>query len=480
MNDNTNIRLNNVDYQLSAAISSPDSTGVILTPMQLFNVTIHDNIFEPFFSASIEYFDDEHFVEQGKTAAGPVENQQNSTNIGYRFNGDGLDVVDISFKLISDDVDINCNCKCSVVDTSRSYNSNTQRFTKTLFLTDFYKQLFKNIQSFFTTTNITNKYISQCSNNSRTMLTGDAIKKLLISNGVEESSINIWDNGNNNIFYSSSSNEKVYDTLLNLYKLHISADSQVNGLCYLSHEFTDNTWNLVDLSLIYKNAVDKSNIALPGVGVLYAGNINIETSGGDIQTRTLNTRLPINALSLNDSMALSYDFKDMNADDAVNINTHIVYNYDNANKEFTIDMCDGNIDMFSNFFTNNYISHMIGNKNSPYINLHKLDFKSNNQSFTNIYNNYLNTNKAFGQNTLTQLFNILNNAIELTIYGNLNYKSGKFISINSNNAIKNNTFSDKIYGMYLIISATHIINNGKFTTKLVCVKPYLYQKPSNS
>ena len=444
-----------------------------------YKIVIHENLYDPFYSVEIEYKDDSHAFEKGSNIE--FKNTNKPINIGYRYRGDGHDKVVLKIQphdnIVSKDCkeSINFECLLCVVDSFRTYNPEINHYTKTLILEDYTKWILSERQSLFTTRSI-DPYAAYRTNEQRSMLTGHAILNLIADklgyNVINKSS---WDIGDSYIFYSASANEKALDTLYNLLKLHNSKVSNNDDICFLNHSIGDSMWSLTSLNNMYNNAIIKPNKP----GILHIGKIYINTSA-DSPTQVNSIYTPVNALeNEKSSKALYYDFKDMCAKDATNLNSHIVYNYNNNNKEFYINCNDGYIDTFRNDFFKNYSKKMIGKNDSAYPNIPLTNVKKYNYSFTNVFNLYENVNISVSRNRLLNIASILNNGIEVTTLGDTMRRPGYFISIDSKTPGAPNDFNSKIFGDYLIVSTDHVFIESKYTTSMICTKPYVYNKPEN-
>lgn len=448
----------------------------------LCKIVIHENIFDPFYSVEIEYNDDLNAFEKDielKKSATFLNNI--STHIGYRYRGDGHDLVTLEIKIhdniINDELRgaIDFKCLLCVVDAYRTYDPNTNKYTKTLILEDYAKQILSERQSFYTTKEKIS-YAAQRTNAQRSILTGQAIYELL-ADQLGETKLNkqTWDAGSEFIFYSAGINEKAIDTLNNLLKLHNSQADNIHDICFLSHSTGDELWSLVSLANIYDNAVIKPN----KVGALNVGKVFLDTSN-ESNVQQISRYTPYNALLDRKTSAVSYyDFKDLQRDDAINLNSHIVYNYNTNNKEFVIDCKNGYIDNFRDFLYLNYTKKMIGKNDSAYPNLPLTKTKTANITTNNVFNLYDNVNDNFGRNKLLSIATILNNGIEITTLGSTMRRPGLFLSVDSSTSGIPNDYNGKIYGDYLIVSSNHIFNNTTYNTNCICIKPYVYNKPES-
>ena len=83
----------------------------------------------------------------------------------------------------------------------------------------------------------------------------------------------------------------------------------------------------------------------------------------------------------------------------------------------------------------------------------------------------------YGRNK-TELAAILNgNSIEFNAKGLTSRQAGKFISIDRGSGYTENDYDNKILGIYLTTSVSHVISNRGYFNQVMAVKPYLFKKP---
>lgn len=475
----------NIQYDVYFTLYGDDNNISKVAANAIVSIRIFENLFDPFFSVEIEYTDDAHALEKGSNIESSAVMEDIFTKYGYRYRGDGHDVVQLEITPHGDDSEISSFCCIlNVIGAYRKFNESTKQYTKVLQLCDYTKQIFLEHQSFFSTANNINTVsnTAQLSNEQRMMTTGAALAKLIDDtlDGKRQTRINTsaWDIGGSKIFYSAGVNEKGLTTLQNLYKLHISADNHLNDNCYLSHDISSsNLWSLVNLGTYYNSAI-KTNGVQKLMGSAHIGRIKLEASSDTLPGPSKYTLADLIINTANDN-ALSYDFKDIQAQDAINLNSHIVYNYKLNDKEFIVDMFDGDITKFKESFFKNYISKMVGKNDKPYPNIPLTTSKITNKTITNVFNLYDSNNLYCGKNILLNIANLLNNGIEVTTVGNTVRRPGLFINIDNTDANLINDFNNKIYGDYLIIATEHVFQNNHYTTTLICTKPYVYCQPKN-
>lgn len=468
------VKINNLDYDIKINFDDGNKMKAEIGYTMINRISIYTNLFDPFFSAELEYIDTEHALEKGANNKDPNINVISK----YRYRGDGYDTVIISItphnNVKNADI-ISFACVFSVVNAYNKLNKDNT-ISKILVLEDYTKHILQDKQANFTTSAVGTKYNAQCSNSQRSMTTGTALSALL-TNTFGKSVIDNkrWDIGGSNVFYSSSINEKALTTLNKLYNLHISSTDDVNDKCFLSHSIhSDNSWSFISLKDMFQNAVNGGQAGAAYIETIRLENTNDSTSSnGDKYT-------PDGALfNTQSGYARSYDFRDLQQLDALSLNSHIVYNYNVADKHFIVDMNDGNVDKFKEFYFSNFISKLSGKNVKPYPNVPLTQTKQQNVITTNIFNLYDTDNLYLSRNKLLTISTLLNNSIELNLLGSTIREPGYFIGVTTQTPGGENDYNSKIYGTYLIVSATHVFTNNTYTNKLICSKPYLYNKPED-
>ena len=79
-------KIDNQFYYIRAALVNPDGDRLDLSKGSMYNISLTDNLFDPFLKAEITLYNDNNAIER------TVPTPQNTQN-GFTFRGDGRDVL---------------------------------------------------------------------------------------------------------------------------------------------------------------------------------------------------------------------------------------------------------------------------------------------------------------------------------------------------------------------------------------------------
>jgi len=312
--------------------------------------------------------------------------------------------------------------------------------------------------------------IPQLSNEQRSLSTGRCIA-FLLKKAFPDSTINtnLWDFGGPKVFYSSSSNESLLETLNNLLILH-NASSTDNDKCYLDYQLNyktnDYEWSFFSISKKFQYS--NKQFLLESMELSLN---NVDMNGSQSDDANNKTPAAFNFAG-NTGIIKNFFFSDFSTHDNIqNIKSHFIYNYNNINKEFLIDSESSNFKNILQSFLDNYSSDLF--PNTPYNAL-----QLNNKNISHDINLYPpDTNTSVGRNQNLYRLLCLNNSIQFTVIGGIYRKAGYFIALKKKDAPGDNQFFNKILGNYFILNTQHIFNDKNYINNIIAVKPYYNNKP---
>lgn len=493
-------KIDNQFYYIRAALVNPEGDRLNLLKGSFYNITLTDNLFDPFLKAEVMLYNDNHAIER------TVPTGLNSQN-GFTFRGDGRDVLFLEI------IPLKSTKKEYRLEESKDYNKvfslrnlfSVIEDTDTIIEGTLYKKLKlydlderklkeKNVylNSIDTINYNDNNALSgvplfNLDNNERENNTGIMIRELLkftlnqndkdifytnSSSDTKKIDYIDFENGSTKIFYNSNTYKKAIDDLNYLYNIH-NSNLDSKDFSILKKDYFTGKYTLINAKSFFDRANDNGQsgtytiekITISGSGSSKVGNqgkkSNIETPEFNEKSQALNVKFYNTSFDiLNES-----------------VNTKIVHEYNHENKTFNVLQFDSNIINSKEKFKNYYVKNMKGEK-QPFTsqintNLKKLNF--NYENVYNLYNDNQNVRLSKGLNRLLKSTLMSNLGVEVTLKGQMFRKTGKFITIDRDSLDHKNKFDDRFLGTYFIINVEHtFIKDDLYINKLLAVKTYYF------
>tara|TARA_R110001592_G_scaffold333415_2_gene617220 strand:- start:801 stop:2390 length:1590 start_codon:yes stop_codon:yes gene_type:complete len=499
-------KIDNQFYYIRAALVNPDGERLDLSKGSLYNISLNDNLFDPFLKAEITLYNDNNAIER------TTPTSLNSQN-GFTFRGDGRDVLfleiiplkntDKEYKL---EEDIKYNQVFSLRNLFTVIEDNDVVIEgvsyKKLKLYDLDQRKLKeknldfnsiNTIQFSENNSLSGVPLFNLDNDERGNNTGILMRELLkfalvqgdedifytvkpgqASQQSQAKTVVDFENGSSVINYASNAYKKAIDDLNYIYDLHTSnLDSK--DFSILKKDYFTGKYTLINSKSFFDRAYNKDS---DEGGTFLLEKINISGSGSP-KVNNAGGKSPKNTPQFNEkSQALNVKFFNTSFD-ILNekVNTKIVHEYDFKTKTFNILQNDGNILNAAEKFNNYYVENMKGQP-KPYPSLINTNLKKLNFNYENIYNLY-GGNKDItlskGLNKLLKSSVITNLGIEVQLKGQMFRRSGKFITIDRDSMDPKNKFDDRFLGTYFIINVDHtFMKDDLYINRIYAVKTYYF------
>tara|TARA_E500000318_G_scaffold97762_1_gene98668 strand:- start:1337 stop:2911 length:1575 start_codon:yes stop_codon:yes gene_type:complete len=488
-------------YHIRAVLVNPDGDRLDLSKGALYNISLVDDLFDPFLKAEIMLYNDNHAIERTVPTS---ENYQN----GFTFRGDGRDVLFfeiIPLKSTKEDYKLEESAEYNAVfslrnlftvveDTDTIIDGTLYKKLK-LYDLDERKLLEKNI--YFNSINTINFNGSNAlsgvplfnlDNDERGNNTGIMIRELLkftLNQGdedifyIDRSSSNSrqtnyidFENGATIVNYSSNPYKKAIDDFNYLLDLHVSnLDSK--DFSILKKDYFTGKYTLINMKSFFDRANYKDEsgpYTIEKIKISGAGKDKVGNQGGKSSKNTPDFNEKSQALNVR-FFNTSFDILNKK------VNTKLVHEYNFEDKTFNILQSDSNINNSKEKFTNNYVQSMKG-KREPFPSQINTNLKKLNFNYENVYNLYSgneNIRLSKGLNKLLKSTIMSNLGVEVTLKGQMFRKSGKFVTIDRASLDPKNKFDDRFLGTYFIINVEHtFIKDDLYINKIFAVKTYYF------
>lgn len=498
--------IDNQKYIFKATLFNPDGDILTITKGSILELNLFDNILQPWIDGTIILDNTEDALERFVTSPDDMEFNPSSKKFkGYTVRGDGRDLLKIEIIPVDGNLqdynergdDYNKSFAISYVfcledEEPIDYNGkNAKKYT----ITDYDLEILKERKAFFSSTNVVKGLsgLTQLSNKDREVETGKCLKSLITNSLNDSNSINtiiepvsgteitpFFEDGLSKIFYSSPAASSSYDDIMYILDRHVSSNSK-NDFSFLKKEKYTGEYRLEGASSIFDKAY---NTQADTTGSQFLENFTITGSSRESDSIIeREQKKPRGALEFGEKSEI-IEYKFFNTASNIRrekIKSQIVHSYNFNDKQFNLDMFDSNIDNARDDFTSNYVSNLKGKDSAPYPNLVINGMQRDNLSYNNNFSEYGDNpevRKTYGLNKLLKNTLITNMGVELTVKGQTFRNSGKFFSLDRAGDYIENTFDNKLLGMYFILDVQHVfINDTEYFNKIIGIKTYHYADP---
>tara|TARA_R110002126_G_scaffold3364_2_gene19225 strand:+ start:2793 stop:4376 length:1584 start_codon:yes stop_codon:yes gene_type:complete len=497
-------KIDNQFYYIRAALVNPDGDRLDLSKGSLYNISLTDDLFDPFLKAEITLYNDNNAIE--RTTPTSLNTQK-----GFTFRGDGRDVLFLEI------IPLKTTDKEYKLEESKEYNSVfslRNLFTviedtdviidgvtyKKLKLYDLDERKLKeknldfnsiNTIQFSENNSLSGVPLFNLDDDERANNTGILMRELLKftlvqgdddifytdrSSQSSDGNINYIDfeNGSSVINYASNAYKRAIDDLNYIYNIH-NSNLDSKDFSILKKDYFTGKYTLINAKSFFDRAYNKDKdeggtFLIEKINISGAGSLKVNNAGG---------KSPKNTPQFNEkSQALNVRFFNTSFD-ILNekVNTKIVHEYDFKNKTFNIMQKESNIINAKEKFDNYYVKNMKGER-KPFPSQITTNLKKLNFNYENIYNLYggnSNITLSKGLNKLLKSSIITNLGIEVQLKGQMFRRAGKFITIDRDSLDPKNKFDDRFLGTYFIINVDHtFIKDDLYINRIYAVKTYYF------
>ena len=489
------------NYIFKTLLFNPDSNVSVLSKSSIRNITINDNITDPFLKGSLTILNDGESLERLQTPKNVKEFEPDADILkGYTYRGDGRDLfyleiipvenVDESYGKLGNKFNDAFSFKnvFSIVNDEQLFDGENE--LKRFDFIDFDEKLLKEKNIFFSSTKLlkTDKPVELLSNSEREIPTGECLK-LILKDGLFQNDINEiiktengetpnFDTGASKIFYTSPSSNTAYDDLMYILEKH-TTDKTGQDFSFLKKRYYDGQYELKSVKEKFDKAFNKDQDT--------AGKLNMEkliiTGGaGSGENIIQSSKKSPSTIAYFGEKGNVVDYKFFNINSNISSkknNTKIVHSYSTNTKNFYVEQKDSNITSAKNTFDENYVSNMKGYNNSPSPSVVLNSSKTTNLSYENIYSLYSEDEfirKSSGINKLLKNLLLTNIGVELSLKGQMFRKAGNFFTLDRSENYVENNFDDKLLGIYFIVEVKHIFNeDNTYNNQIFAVKTYNFK-----
>jgi hypothetical protein len=500
----SNTEINGNSYKFCIVLMNSDGETMRLPNTFVRSLIINDNILSPF-NSGVLILNNRLDTLENYHIPGLLETDK---PMSFKFKNDGYDLAVVKIKPIftTPAAPPNIDDKMfpeevweisyifSVYDEDEQENSiSVDQKYKTLYLRDVKEQMLSQTYLNWSTTSlvkeldISQKDVTQSSDNNRSVSTGTCIKDIIekafkdkkflneeITNKFEDD----WEVGGTKEFYSSPVNNTAMDDIE--YLLDRTVSDSVFDNCILKYE-RNRKWSLRSLSNYFSRVIKKTS-KLPGdfhidvFPVADQDGPDNPLDFGIIRGLTRNSyNLKMNIHKF--AGLMNYSFANIATRDSIEefVSTP-VHNYDIREKAFKVDVEENHIDEISKKFQEFYVKKLKGS--DPKLLLPTSVHKKTNKIFNPVFSGSDDPIKRLikGRNSVMEKLISLNAAISFTVDGLTYRRAGRFCSIFSTQGVPNVPFQDIFQGEWFITSVTHTFMGSTYKNDITCVKPYGYKE----
>lgn len=498
-------------FKFGAYLGNPDGRMVKIRKGSIEELIIVDDILEWFHHGHMIFSNPDDVLERTASQHLVDDNPTYKPNkIPYRFRGDCRDFLYIFAEpeiiptnqenTVPEEVDNDVYtmefvfCIHTIEDVSPDNNRMT-KMTKITFH-DYRMQMLLEKNLYYSTgknmlrggtTDDKQQPVTQQSNSARAKPTGEIVQDLLTSalfpvDTVKKFSRH-WEWGDNSVFYTSPSEYKAYDDLKYILDKHASKEN--NEPCILKVQRRTERWELLPISTYFS----RSNIkGFPGVYqseyFLISDDSNREETEIPPTSKTISRQFnPMLNYHYPDlSVIDNYVFSEINGYDCQHIlNSVITHRYNEGDKQFSVDLQQGNIENIHASFQSMFVNKTYGDagQGSGYTNWLTDTTRASNLNIDVKYSwtSDQTMSLTMGRNKKLLSAFLLGNAIQFQVKGMTSRRSGLWIAVDRNNSYTDNDYDKKVLGQYFVTRVVHSITSSGYSNNIIGVKPYLYDDP---
>ncbi len=309
---------------------------------------------------------------------------------------------------------------------------------------------------------------------------------------------NIWDDGESQIFYTAPNNTTAYDSLMYIYKKHVSSNKKqlldpvnifssgsLNDFCVLQKERGPNEgdegfFTLRPMGDYFKEA----GTATPGkfqIEHFYIQDYAPENPNINPKIAPINQQqdMQVDTKLGSYSLITQYTFVDISPfTNTTDFCSYVVHSFDFKKRTFNIEYQQNTVQSAQKFIASEYISNVRTGKSSDKESLFLLNldnFKLTNKNVKHVYEfdgdqESVADRQASGLQKLLQTGLFQNACINFRIPGSTNRQPGRFIAIDKQEGVNQNAFNYKFYGQWFVIKVNHIFEAGAYINDITAVK----------
>jgi hypothetical protein len=480
MKDNSpyDTQLNDIQYVYKVIIFNNDGRSISLSQDVIKLLVIHDKIISPFAEGYMIIDNKLNAIQRG------YNNGEEDVEAAFDFNLSNNDYVyvEITPKFYDNQTkdDINDNVwtlkhTFAIYDTEDIPSETPDDKFKKLYLWDIDKMTMLEKTSDFSTGNYTSSDIPkyQMDDEDRMMSTGNIIKQLITNSNKSPEFDSIWDEGSNQMFYTSPTNKTYFDDLKYIYEIHQS--SVTNDFSILSKNRYTDVWKLEKFSDIMGKSLNQNDKTKSGDYQLEAFII---AEGGESEKIPFAKRVPTdygyerNIFFGDQSKLEDYRLIEISKLDAAEaMKTVVAHSYDHNEGKFRVEHYD--LKDTVSFYESNYSDKLkfgqLLNSSTLLVDENRLNNVNLNHLYIPLYNTE-NTLEFCSRNNVLKSAYTLNIALEFSVTGFPHRESGKFFSVQKENRYVNSEFESKLQGQWFCVSVDHVFSENTYTNNVVGVK----------
>ena len=493
-------------HKFRVELVNRDGKRALFTMNAVKDLVLYDNLLDWSMSGSLIYKNPYDFLERNTEFRQGVNNISLDT---WRFRSDGRDYIyiyiDIPITADSKTVSPGVNneyytikfmgCIYDVEDILTS-GDNISKYKK-LYFCDYryYRFNERNTASLpggwstsiasarSDTGQISKTPLTQKSNRSRSLLTGNALRDLIKNSNQELNGDELpvefddkFDKGSTEVFHSVGGGERITDTIKIILDQHVSSTDTGQMPCILRVDRYTDVWSLTPVTELLKSGYNKKDNT-PGDGAGDVYKITGESKPGQLNQLQ---RFPVSEFkhlyNPDTNNILGYEYTDMSPVDQPE--TVVINTFETSTGKFYTDLSVSDVKSTRDHINNNTISDLYCDQKSGGISNVVLNkTKTENMCVTSKSVNYGSRQDAitFGRNENLKKMIYLGNSISFSVKGMVNRQAGKVISITRDTSYDESDFDDKILGQYLVTEVQHIITPAGYINKIIAVKPYYFR-----
>jgi hypothetical protein len=518
-------RFNEQEYEYEIFLDNSNGVNRFkINPSSIVNLNIEDTLADWVVRGTLSLFYNFEVIENKPDTSGELGDSQNN----YVFKNDGSDTLYIRIfprlNALEDNLEVNrvhweIVLKAAIYDIediaappgAQNATSSVTKCKKFYFWDRMYQRMLSNKMEYSTGLS-TSKDIDS----DRSIPTGIAMReiidKALLQDGNQFPDLaypltlvggpdNDWDNGASKLFYTAPTNTTAYESLMYAYSWHVSTNKQQltvggqprgsrvigerNDFCILQKERgpSEGDEGYLVLRPVTKY-FQKAGTSSPGDFLIERFNIQGYTpekpgTNPKISPTSEGQNLQKDTKLGSYSLISQYSFVDISPfTNTTDFCSHVVHSFDFNKRTFNIEFEQNSVGTAQAFIADRYIANVRTGKTSDKASLFLLsldDFKLENKNIKHVYSLHGDQEasvdrQAKGLQKLLQTGLFQNACINFRVPGSTNREPGRFIVIDKEEGVDENSFNYKFYGQWFVINVRHIFEAGSYINDITAVK----------
>lgn len=305
-----------------------------------------------------------------------------------------------------------------------------------------------------------------------------------------------WENGTSKIFYTAPAQTNAYESLMYIYKHHISEKKSSNDAYDFSLLIKERGPSESDTGQLVLRPIseffNKAGASSPGEFQIEHFYLQSYTTKDKVlkaprAPKGDSSNDKVDFTSFKHSMITSYRFVDISPlMNTKEFTTRPVYSFDFKNRKFHIEFEKNSVETARKFIADEYIKNVYKNNRGDLEKLFLITLEKNKQkgSTRNLKPSFslfgdeddIEIRQSDGLQKLLYTGLFQNACVHFRTLGLTNREPGRFIAIDKTEGVDSGNFEDKFYGQWFVINVKHVFESELYYNDITAVKVHRFDE----